>query len=55
MNIYKVTRTDDWGYDNYDSFICIANNQEEAIEMPPDVEYESVIGWVRDIKKLKVD
>lgn len=39
MNIYKVERTDQWGYDDYDSFVCYAHNEEEARWMAPDPEY----------------
>lgn len=36
MNIYLVERTDGYGYDDYDSFICYANNATEAEELSPD-------------------
>lgn len=36
MNIYKVERTDRWGYDDYDSFVCYANDEEEAKHLSPD-------------------
>lgn len=39
MKIYKVERTDKWSYDDYDSFICVAENEEQARWMVPDPEY----------------
>lgn len=36
MNIYKVERPDDgWGYDEYDSFVVIANDESEARNTHP--------------------
>lgn len=35
MNIYKVTRISDWGYDEYSSFVCFARNEEEAKNLNP--------------------
>lgn len=39
MKLFKVKRTDKWTWDDYDSFICFANNEEEARWMAPDPEY----------------
>lgn len=39
MKIYKVERTDSWGYDDYDSFICVAPTPEAAQWMMPDEYY----------------
>ena len=36
MNIYKVSQTQNKGYDTYDSFICYANTPEEASKMLPN-------------------
>lgn len=36
MNIYLVTRTNDHSWDEYDSFICVANTPEEARNLHPD-------------------
>jgi hypothetical protein len=33
MNIYLVSRTDDWGYDHYDSFVCAAPDEETAKQL----------------------
>jgi hypothetical protein len=41
MNIYKLTRNDDWGYDDYDSLIVIAENEESAKLIPPITEYKT--------------
>lgn len=35
MNIYKVTRIDGWGYDEYSSFVCYARDEEEAKNLNP--------------------
>lgn len=35
MNIYKVEQNWNNGYDTYDSFICIAENEQEARETYP--------------------
>lgn len=39
MNFYLVERTDKWSYDDYDSFVCVAENEEQARWMTPDPEY----------------
>ena len=35
MNIYLVYRTDAYSYDDYDSFVCFAGNEQEARELSP--------------------
>lgn len=35
MKIYKVERTDDWSYDDYNEFVCVANSPEEAKTLHP--------------------
>lgn len=40
MNIYKVSRKDNWGYDQYDSAIVVADNEEQAMLIPPDYDSE---------------
>jgi hypothetical protein len=40
MKIYKVERTDKWSYDDYDSFVCVAENEEQARWMVPDDYHE---------------
>lgn len=39
MNTYLVERTDNWSYDEYDSFVCVAHDEEQARWMVPDPEY----------------
>lgn len=39
MKIFKVERTDKWSYDDYDSFVCFANSEDEARWTAPDPEY----------------
>jgi hypothetical protein len=35
MNIYKITTTEGWGYDSYDSAIVVAKSKAEAASMHP--------------------
>ena len=35
MNIYLVERADDWGYDEYDSWVVVCKNKEEAVLFTP--------------------
>lgn len=39
MKLFKVERTDEWSYDDYDSFIVVANSEEEARWTAPDPEF----------------
>lgn len=39
MDIYKVERTDKWSYDDYDSFVCFADSEEQARWLAPDPEF----------------
>ena len=34
-NIYLINRTDTWGYDEYDSWMVIAKNEEDAKLISP--------------------
>jgi hypothetical protein len=62
MNIYKVSRTDTVGWDQYDAFVCIAETEEAARNMHPyeddhddiwdipdtyDDGYRRNTGWVK--------
>ena len=38
MNIYKVSRKDGASYDEYDSFVCVAETEEQAKLMFPDLD-----------------
>lgn len=38
MQLYLVQRTDKSSYDDYDSFVCWANSEEEARYTAPDPE-----------------
>lgn len=63
MNLYLVSRTDSIGYDEYDSFVCAAESEEQARKMLPDDEWrmkEYVNGliiceWTKDLNKIKVE
>lgn len=39
MKIFKVERTDNYSYDDYVSFVCVAPTEEAAKWMAPDPEY----------------
>ena len=42
MNLYKVEQSDNRDYDTYDSFVCAAENEEQARRMHPDERVEVV-------------
>lgn len=44
MNLYLVSRTDDGGYDTYDSFVCTAETEEVARHTYPSSYYR----WFAD-------
>ena len=44
-NIYLVKRNDDWSYDDYDSFVCIAKSKKEARSFDPTQDGRSWGGW----------
>lgn len=46
MNIYKVRRTDGYSYDDYDSFVCVARNEEDARRIIPCHEAHEDNSWV---------
>lgn len=33
MNIYKVERTDEWDYDEYDAVVVTAANEQDALSL----------------------
>lgn len=39
MNIYKLTRNDKWGYDDYDSLVVIAKDKRSAKLISPHSDY----------------
>ena len=39
MKIYKLERTDEYGYDEYDSMVVIASSKHEALRMCPSEMY----------------
>jgi hypothetical protein len=48
MNLYLLTRTDNVGYDEFDSFVIAANTEEEALALKrpePDDNYPT---WAQD-------
>jgi len=44
MNIYLVKRTDHGGYDSYDSFVCYAEDEEQARYTYPNSSYRFIDG-----------
>ena len=42
MNIYKVSQDKNCDYDSYDSFVCVAESEEQAKNMFPD-DHDGVI------------
>ena len=66
MNIYKVSRTDEVGYDEFDSFVVVAKSNararmimphwdcDEPIKEVVDKKYSPWIGC-EEVKKLNVE
>lgn len=60
MNIYLLERTDDFGYDEYDSAILVAKSAKAAAKIAPNgipiVHWgiSSQWGWVDSPDKVKV-
>lgn len=60
MNIYFVLQNDNGGYDTYDSFVCVAPDEETARNMSPaggamDWRDEwSTSSWARDSTRVSV-
>jgi hypothetical protein len=58
MNIYLVERTDRYSYDEYDSFIVVAKNEECATDIDPSgekfSENDRCSSWVNNKNNLKV-
>ena len=38
MNVYRVRRKDCVGYDEFDSFVCVAESEEQALSAMPQHE-----------------
>lgn len=62
MNIYKVSRTDEWSYDDYDSFVVIAEDEKTALYTHPSggvltfIDENGYTGdWVNSPMFLKVE
>lgn len=52
MNIYKVSRTDGYYYDEYSDFICYAEDEEQAVNLDPFGNSDNLF-FDFDDKKLK--
>lgn len=67
MNLYLVRRTDDIVYDEYDSFVCAAESEEQARSMLPfgeelvrgepkeNIRSLTIWEWTNDLNKIKVE
>ena len=49
MKLFLVKRLDDWGYDEFDSFVCAAKSSDDALKMHP------IWDWNDDGKKDHID
>ena len=45
MKMYLVERTDRTGYDEYDSFVVIAESEEEAIALVIEEDFNKSVPW----------
>jgi hypothetical protein len=58
VKIYKVERTDNWSYDDYDSFVCFANSEDEARKLHPYGDDSYVLyedGWHMKYSDGRID
>lgn len=55
MNVYLVRRTDDWDYDQYDSFVCIAESEEQAKLLNPQYDAYFETEMFYDFDKNYID
>ena len=58
MNIYKVSQTENRGYDTYDSFICYALTEEDAANQLPTGRHtwkDSYYAWCTNPSKTTVE
>lgn len=54
MKIYKITRTDEVGYDDYDSAIVAADSKDVAIRITPGW-VNSYGGWPDNLELISVE
>ena len=58
MNLYKIKRTDSVGYDEYDSAVVVAPNEDEARKIHP-ARYQHLAStwtdWTNQPETLKVE
>lgn len=53
MNIYLVSRTDDWGYDDYDEMVVIAGSAIQAKDLTMIEHSRKYSGWVKSKNLLE--
>jgi len=64
MKLYLISRTDNWGYDDFDAFVVAAENEESALEFHPigrkdyldeeDISWGHYSGWTSK-ENIKVE
>ena len=47
-NLYLVERTDEVGYDEYDSFVVCAESEEQARSTHPDINNNNDCTWINN-------
>ena len=61
MKLYLISRTDDWSYDEYDSFVVAAESEESALEFSPrghkpeEDGYWHYSGWTTNREDIKIE
>jgi len=53
MKIFKVERTDDVDYDQYDAFVIVAESNKKAIELAKKKEHDGKKWKTKEIKMDK--
>lgn len=58
MNIYLLNQSERRGYDTYDSCVVVAENEEEARKIRPDLrkwgDYGEYSAWANKLESVKV-
>ena len=56
MNLYKISQTENDGYDTYDSAVVVADTEESARNMNPRGEWiKDYNAWASNPSKVKVE
>lgn len=54
LYIWKLTRTDKWTYDDYDSCIVAAYTEADARQVTPQADDMYGVAWPEDVSTLTV-